>query len=146
MFKAIFGNGKTEVIAMAGIKSEQEFVYNIFDDKLISIFERKDNSGNQGKNSLSYQGEPTNKNNPNQAFAFVSRDMKEKLNTSIAAKILFKAIQQEVDMHSQISVEGLIKQEEIKQDENSLQINKSTSQQVLNIKPLEKIMNPLSKS
>jgi len=148
MFKAIFGNGKTEVIAMAGINGEQEFVCNIFDNKIISIFERKDNSGNQGKNSLSYQGEPTNKNNPNQAFAFVSRDMKEKLNISIAAQILPKAIQQEVDTFSKISPQGLIKQGEIKQDENSLQMNKSISQKVVNIKPLEqKVVNikPLEK-
>jgi hypothetical protein len=146
MFKAIFGKGKTEVIAMAGINGKKEFVWNIFNNKVISTFERKDNSGNQGKNSLSYQGEPTNKNNPNQAFAFVSRDMKEKLNISIAAKILPKAIEKEVDMLSKISLQGLIKQEEVKQDENSLQMNNSTSQKVVNIKPLEKIIKPLSKS
>jgi hypothetical protein len=137
MFNVIFGNGKTEVIAMAGINGKKEFVWNIFNNKVISTFERKDNSGNQGKNSLSYQGEPTNKNNPNQAFAFVSRDMKEKLNISIAAKILPKAIEKEVGIFSKISPQGLITQ-----DENRLQMSKPTSQKVVNIKPLEqKVVN-----
>ena len=146
MFKVIFGNGKTEVIAMAGIKGKKEFVWNIFNNKVISTFERKDTLGNQEKNRLSYQGEPTNKNNQTQYFTLVSEDEKEWLNNSVATKILFQSIKEEVDMLSKISLQGLIKQEEVKQDENSLQMSKSTSQKVVKIKPLDEIIKPLSKS
>jgi hypothetical protein len=145
-FKAAFETGTTEVIAMAGIQNEKEFVYNIFGKERIATFERKDNSGNQGKNSLSYQGEPTNKNNPDQSFAFVSSDLKEKLHNSIAANIVLKAIHQEVEIYSKISFADLIEQDAIKQDKNSLQMSKPTSQQVLKTKPGEKTMKHLSRS